>query len=203
MPPRMANMTDTPQFALLNAMALPAIPPHSSTEFLSRDGLHFTVRPITPEDEGLMMDFHKRLSAETVYLRYFGPLRYDVRTTHERLARLCAIDTAKQIALVAIGKDDCDRPQLAAVGRMVRMTDMRSAEIAFLVADAQQHHGLGTYLLQRIIEIARQEDIARLEAIILAENLDMKDMLRRAGFKFDPPEMNSITAHLELTCPTA
>lgn len=173
------------------------VPPHS-TEFLSRDGTHFTVRPIGPEDEPLMVDFHKRLSEQTVYFRYFGPLRYDVRVSHERLSKLCTIDFARQVALVALCQDENGASQIAAVARLIRNSDMRSAEIAFLVADKQQHHGLGTYLLQRIIEIARQQGIQTLEAILLTENLDMKDLLRRAGFKFDPPEMNSITARLEL-----
>ena len=30
-----------------------------------------TIRPIRPEDEPLMRDFHERLSDQTVYLRYF------------------------------------------------------------------------------------------------------------------------------------
>jgi len=34
-----------------------------------------TIRPIRPEDESLMIDFHKSLSEETVHLRYFGFLK--------------------------------------------------------------------------------------------------------------------------------
>ena len=97
-------MTHATQLGLMNAVPQMDIPLYS-TEFLSKDGIHFAVRPIQPDDERLMVDFHKRLSEQTVYLRYFGPLRYDVRIGHERLSKLCSIDFKKQIALVAICKD--------------------------------------------------------------------------------------------------
>lgn len=39
-----------------------------------------TLRPICPEDEPLMVDFHHTLSEQTVYYRYFGFLKLDYRT---------------------------------------------------------------------------------------------------------------------------
>jgi acetyltransferase len=55
------------------------------SEFQARDGEHFNVRPIRTDDEPLMRDFHSHLSEETVYRRYFSPLRLDIRVAHERL----------------------------------------------------------------------------------------------------------------------
>jgi acetyltransferase len=65
-----------------------------------RDGTPVTIRPIRPEDESLMIDFHKSLSEETVHLRYFGFLKGEALITHERLARICFSDYDREIALV-------------------------------------------------------------------------------------------------------
>ena len=64
-------------------------------------GVEVTIRPIRPEDEPLMVKFHKTLSKQSVHLRYFGLLSLERRTMHERLRRVCFIDYDREIALVA------------------------------------------------------------------------------------------------------
>ena len=81
---------------------------------------------------------------------------------------------------------------------MIRNHNSNSAEVAFLVADNFQNRGLGTYLLESIMKIARQEGIAVLEASTLSENFNMKDMFVRAGFIFSVPEDGVVTATLRL-----
>ena len=168
------------------------------SEFQASDGTHFTVRPICPDDEPLLADFHGGLSEETVYRRYFAPLRLDVRVAHERLLQHCLIDYHNEIALVATYLDESGEPHLAAVARLIRLAGSNSAEVAFVVADQHQHHGLGTYLLDRIIDIARKERIGTLEAVVLADNFSMKDLFRRAGFKLQTPQTGDVTVRLEL-----
>ncbi|HEY7405337.1 MAG TPA: GNAT family N-acetyltransferase [Candidatus Angelobacter sp.] len=174
-------------------------PVEYSTEFQANDGTQFVVRPIRPDDEPLMVDFHRHLSEETVYRRYFGPLRLDVRVAHERLLKRCLIDYHNEMALVATCRDRNGNDQLAAVARLVKIADSNRAEIAFVVADQHQHHGLGTYLLERMIDIARKEGFAELEAIVLADNFSMKDLFRRAGFHFLAPLGSDVTARLKLS----
>src|SRR4029077_5736300 len=169
------------------------------SEFQARDGTRFTVRPIRPEDEPLMVDFHRHLSEETVYRRYFSPLRLDVRVEHERLLKRCLIDYHKEIALVATYHDGRGQPRLAAVARLIKIAGSNDAEVAFVVADQHQHHGLGTYLLDRVIDIARKEGIGALEAVVLNDNFSMKDLFRRAGFQFLPPQGSDVTARLGLS----
>ena len=54
-----------------------------------KDGKDVMIRPIRPEDEPMMIEFHKKLSERSVYLRYFQPLKLTQRTAHERLTRTC------------------------------------------------------------------------------------------------------------------
>jgi acetyltransferase len=173
-------------------------PVEYQSDFLATDGTFFAVRPIQPADEAMLADFHARLSEETVYRRYFSALRLENRVSHKRLASRCVVDYHNEIALVAIHRDSSAIDHLVAVARFIKVKDTTKAEVAFVVADAYQHHGLGTFLLQRMIEIARKEGLSTLEAVVLAENLGMRDLLRRAGFKFLAPAGSEMVANLKL-----
>jgi acetyltransferase len=179
----------------------PAIRPYP-TQYISGwrsgDGTQFTIRPIRPDDEPLMVDFHGNLSEASVYMRFFLPLKLDVRVAHQRLFTKCFIDYDREMALVAEYTDVGSR-HLAGVARMIRAHVGNRAEVAFLVADKFQHRGLGTYLLESAIGIARKEGIAVLEASTLSENFNMKDMFVKAGFRFSAPEDGVVTATLQLT----
>jgi acetyltransferase len=178
----------------------PAIRPYPS-QYVStwtHDGREFTVRPIRPDDESLLVDFHHQLSEASVYMRFFLPMRLDVRVAHERLFTKCFIDYDREIALVAEYTDEAGERHIAGIARMIRQHAENTAEVAFLVADKFQGRGLGTYLLEETIKVARREGIEKLEASTLSENFNMKDMFVRAGFKFTPPENGVISASLTL-----
>ena len=166
--------------------------------FETTSGICFTVRPIRPEDEPLLADFHRRLSDESVYLRYFAPMKLETRVAHERLLRRCMVDGHEQFALVAEHKDEAGVLHIAGVARLDRISGRDSAELAFVVADQYQHRGLGGYLLQRMIEIAREQTLQQLEAEVLADNYPMKDLFRRAGFSLSVPQSGVSTARLVL-----
>ena len=182
------------------ALPRPAIRPYPGqyvSTWSSPDGTAFIVRPIRPDDEKLMVDFHQRLSATSVYLRYFLPLKLDVRVAHDRLFTKCFIDYDREIALVAEYTVEGER-RLAGIARMIRKHSDNTAEIAFLVADEFQKRGLGTYLLDRIIHVARKEGLSALEASTLSENYNMKEMFAKAGFRFSAPEDGVVSASLHL-----
>ena len=179
----------------------PAIRPYPNqyvSTWEASDGQKFTIRPIRPDDETLMVDFHRQLSEESVYLRFFLPLRLDVRISHERLFTKCFIDYDREIALVAEYHEEEGARRIAGVARLIRKHSDSTAEVAFLVADKFQNRGLGTHLLHRMIEIARKEGVGALEGATLSDNYGMKDMFSRAGFKFSPPEDGVVTALLPL-----
>jgi len=179
----------------------PAIRPYP-TQYISgwqtQDGTNFMLRPIRPDDEPLMVDFHHQLSDTSVYMRFFLPLKLDFRVSHERLFTKCFIDYDREIGLVAEYPDDEGNRCIAGIARLIRKHSDNSAEVAFLVADKFQNRGLGTHMLERIIEIARKEGIATLEGATLSDNFNMKDMFIKAGFRFAPPEDGVATAELHL-----
>jgi acetyltransferase len=145
-----------------------------------RSGETVSIRPIRPEDEPEMVKFHGTLSEESVYSRYAGLLKLDVRVVHERLSRLCFLDTDRQRALVAERGGE-----IVAVARLVRLPGTRAAEFALLVSDAVQGQGLGTALLLRLFQVGRDWGLDRIVAEILPGNVRMRGICRRLGFTFD------------------
>lgn len=179
----------------------PAIRPYPSqyvSHWEAADGTKFALRPIRPEDEPLVVDFHHQLSDRSVYLRYFLPLKLDYRVAHERLITKCFIDYDREMALVAEYQDEEGSQHIAGIARVIRNHTGAGAEVAFIVADKYQNRGLGSHLLDCIINIARREGIGYLEGAMLAENFNMKDIFVRAGFRFHPPEEGAVSAVLQL-----
>ena len=129
------------------------------SEWTMKDGNAVTIRPIRPEDEPAMIEFHEKLSERSVYLRYFQPLKFTQRTAHERLTRICFIDYDREMALVAERKLERGETEILAVGRLSKLHGRDEAEMAAVAIDAAQHKGLGTELYRLLIQIARDEKL--------------------------------------------
>jgi len=155
-----------------------------------KDGTRVNIRPIRPEDEPLMVEFHHRVSERSVYFRYFHLLNLSQRTAHERLTRMCFIDYDRGMALVAERENPDGGREILGIGRLTRVHGTGDAEMAVLVSDDFQGRGLGTELIAQLIKIARQEKIERITADILAENRAMQRVCERLGFqlKYDPED---------------
>jgi len=148
-----------------------------------KDGPEVLIRPIQPEDEPLMVAFHKTLSERSVYYRYFTPLKLDERVKHERLTRMCFIDYDREIALVAERKDaSTGQREVWGVGRLSKIIGTTEAEFAIIVSDKYQKQGLGTELLERLVQIGRDEKLTRIKGGILPENHEMQKTAEKVGF---------------------
>lgn len=176
--------------------AIRPYPAQYAAPWRTENGAHVLIRPIRPEDEPLLVKFHQTLSARTVHLRYFAPVKLSRRTSHERLSRICFVDYQREMALVAEWSGE-QGAEVIGVARLTKMRGTDEAELALLIADVWQHHGLGTEMLRRLIEIARNERIGRLTADILADNYEMLNLVRAMGFQIEQALDSSIT-HAEL-----
>ena len=100
-----------------------------------KDGTPVTIRPIRPEDEPLMVKFHRTLSERSVYLRYFCSLSLSNRVEHERLVRICFGSYDRGFALVADREDpETGQHEVLGVGRFSAI-NRGEAEAAVLVSD--------------------------------------------------------------------
>ena len=61
-----------------------------------------------------------------------------------------------------------------------------------LVTDGYQRNGLGTEILTRLMEIAKNEKISVIFAEILAENIAMQKVCQNLGFEILPTDDGTI-----------
>ena len=138
-----------------------------------RDGTRLAVRPIRPDDADALVDLHARLSADTIYRRYFGARPHLDPADVDRFTR---VDGRTRFALVAMRGTE-----LVAVARYEGRAGDSSAEIAVVVDDALQHQGVGRSMLERLVDVAREAGLDTLVADVLAGNAAMLALLRTLG----------------------
>jgi acetyltransferase len=179
----------------------PAYPAQYVSRWKMKNGEEILFRPIRPDDEPLMVKFHKTLSEQSVYLRYFHMENLSARVAHDRLIGKCFVDYTEEMALVAVRTvPESGEQEILAVGRLVHIPGGGGAELAVLVSDRYQRHGLGSELVRRLIQVARDEKRDEIVANILPENLGMRALANRFGFKIRPSkDPTMITAVLDLS----
>jgi acetyltransferase len=152
----------------------------------AKDKTHVTIRPILPEDEGLLVNSHKILSDRTVFMRYLQPMMLQERVMHERLARICHVDYDREIALVAETADENDERIVMGIVRLSKIHGTNEARLSVLIGDPYQGIGLGSELIRRAIDVARKEHIDRLSAILTADNQIMTHIFKTLDFNIAP-----------------
>ena len=163
--------------------AIRAYPSRYVAPWTMKDGTSVSVRPIRPEDEPLMVQFHETLSERSVYLRYFHLMNLEQRTTHERLTRICFIDYDREMALVAVQRDaETGESRILGVGRLSKIHGSEEAEVAVLVSDRCHGKGLGKELLSRLLIVGADEKLKKLTADILPDNRDVMRICEKLGF---------------------
>jgi acetyltransferase len=173
----------------LPKLAIRPYPTHYVKQFANKVGEQFVLRPIRPEDEPKMVKFHEKLSEESVYLRYFRAFKLDQRVEHERLTRICYVDYDRTIALVVEHTDEeTNEQEIIGVARLTRLQNPAEAEFAMLVRDDFQGRGVGTQLLQNLLNFGRDEGIQRVVAYMLPENRGMIEISEKLGFKMEREE---------------
>ena len=138
------------------------------------DGGTVHVRPVRPSDAADFRAFHRRLSQQSVYYRFFSP---KPRLSDSEVEHFVTVDMADRVALVALLGDE-----IVADARYDRWKGKPEAEVAFAVADEQQGRGLSTLLLEHLAAIARAHGIVRFTAEVLADNRPMLAVFARAGW---------------------
>lgn len=172
-----ANISD----AELPKLAIRPYPSNYVCYTFLKDGTPVILRPIRPEDEHLIVAFHKELSENSVRQRYLEFMSLDERTAHERLIRICFTDYDREWTIVAEINSE-QGPMIIGVGRMFKVPGTNYARFAMIIVDNFHNRGLGTQILQHLISIAKQEKIEMIDARILSENAGMIKICRDQGF---------------------
>ena len=182
----------------LSQVAIRPYPMQYIKSWTLNDDTQIIIRPIRPEDEPLIVNFHQYVSEESIYLRYFHTIKMQTRVAHDRLTHICFIDYDREMALVAdYNNPDTGEQEILGVGRLSKIYGTNEAEFGMLVSDRHQSIGLGTELLHSLIDIGRQEKLSRITAEILPENSTMQHLCRKLGFNLQR-KMDVVEAYLDL-----
>lgn len=173
-----------------NRFPKPAIAPYPN-QYLEK-WKEFLLRPIRPDDETKMIQFHKDLSHETVRQRYLESVNYEVRVAHERLQRICFNDYDREIAIVAEYENE-----ILGIIRLSKIPATDEAIFSMTVKDKFQNRGIGTKLIDKLIGIAKRENVKYITARMLPENVQMQKLLSRFAFSLKK-EGRLIVASLNL-----
>jgi RimJ/RimL family protein N-acetyltransferase len=159
------------------------------------DGWRIFVRPLKPDDDGLIRDLLVHVSKEDLRLRFFDSIK---EFSPQFIARLTHLDYARAMAFIAI--DEASNGTLGVV--RLHADEIREAgEYAILLRSDLKGRGLGWSMMQLIIEYAKSEGLKRIEGQILQENTVMLKMCREFGFEVntDPADrgLRDVTLNLE------
>ena len=152
-------------------MPSPAFP--TSCDVVLRDGSTVAFRTSRDEDVALVRRFFENLSAQSRYQRFLGLPRLD----EARIRRLIAETTDSCVLLAWCGG------QIVGVAGFYRDPGVHDrAEVAFAIADAFQGRGVGTRLLERLAEHARDRGINIFVADVQADNRQMLGVFAESGY---------------------
>ena len=155
--------------------ALPeGYPRLAEADVVLRDGTVARLRPILPSDAEAIHRFHAGQSEESIYLRFFAPIR---ELSARDVERFTTVDYVDRMALVATIRDD-----IIGIGRYDRVSP-DSAEVAFNISDHYQGKGIGSVLLEHLAAIAQEHGISRFEAEVLPQNRKMLSVFADAGYE--------------------
>jgi acetyltransferase len=143
-----------------------------------RDGARIVIRPIRPEDRQIEKDFVHDLSDESRYFRFFNALR---DLSEAALTRFTQVDYDKEMALIAVICENGRETEIG-VARYSINPDGKSCEFAIAVADAWQRKGVGSKLMQSLMDAARNRGLEIMEGWVLAGNTRMLALMDGLGF---------------------
>ncbi|MEP6856174.1 MAG: GNAT family N-acetyltransferase, partial [Pedococcus sp.] len=149
-------------------------PAQWEADVVLRDGSVAHLRPITPSDVEAVHRFHAGQSAESIYMRFFAPLR---KLSDRDVTRFTNVDYHDRVALVATV-----RGQIIGIGRYDRITPT-SAEVAFNISDSYQGRGIGSVLLEHLAVIAYESGVGEFSAEVLPQNRKMISVFGDAGYE--------------------
>ena len=170
-----------------------------------RGGGEYTIRPIHPDDANMLKKLVSELSPESRYFRFVSSM---AELPPSMLARFTLIDYDREMALVAVVKERTSTPEgdiseterIVGVSRYVTNPDQSSCEFALVVADDFNGKGLGSRLMESIMDVAREKGLAEIEGLVLANNAGMLKLMRGLGYQVksypEDPDFKLVTHSL-------
>ncbi|VTU21962.1 bifunctional acetate--CoA ligase family protein/GNAT family N-acetyltransferase [Variovorax sp. PBL-E5] len=170
-----------------------------------RGGGAYTVRALHPDDAQMLQDLVQHLSPQS---RYFRFVSWFSELPPTMLSRFALIDYDLEMALVAVFKERnaaadgtiAETERIVGVSRYITNPDRSSAEFSLLVADDFNGKGIGSRLMESIIDAAREKGLTELDGLVLTGNAGMLRLMKKLGFSVkrfaEDPDFRLVTLAL-------
>ena len=152
-------------------------PEEVATKQTFKGGVEVRFRAIKPSDEEAMRRLFYRFSDEAVFYRYFSPIK---AMPHAKMQEYVNVDFSQALSIVGLA-GNTGEGDIIAEARFVRDKNRPCAELAFVVDEAYQGIGIATYLLKRLMQLAKKRGFKGFIADVLATNKGMMKVFEKGG----------------------
>ncbi|MBI5250714.1 MAG: GNAT family N-acetyltransferase [Desulfomonile tiedjei] len=148
------------------------------TDRVFKGDLKAHIRVIKPTDESMIRDLFYTLSQSSVYFRYFSPRR---SMPHANVQQYVSLTEEQGLSLVVtIGPRE--NRQIVAESRYVFEPHSECPDVAFMVDENYQGRGIASFLLNYMIEIAKERAVKGFSADVLFSNRPMLKVFERLPY---------------------
>jgi len=160
-----------------------------------KDGRHVLIRPLSENDREREYVFIKRLSPESRHMRFLSQIS---EPSTALLDQLMDTDNKQCAAYIALEHEN-GQPVEIGISRYAATAE-HECEIAVTVADEWTHLGLGTALMEHLINSARQNGFRQMYSVDAASNTPMRELVKALGFEThkDPDNSTQVIHRLYL-----
>ncbi len=149
-------------------------------------GGEYEIRPITPGDRGAVLDLFQHLSSESRYFRYAHAMS---TLPEDLLEQIIHASNPNDFSLAAFIRQQGESTEsLVGISRYVRDVNSTRGEFSLSVSDDYHHEGIGSHLMQGILDCARLNGLSEIYGFVIKENHDMLVLMRHLGYELHTDE---------------
>jgi acyl-CoA hydrolase/GNAT superfamily N-acetyltransferase len=152
-------------------------PSEIRTRHTFKGGLSVRFRAIKPSDEEEMRRLFYRFSDQSVYYRYFAPIK---TMQHAKMQEYVNVDFGRTMSIVGLAGES-GQEHIIAEARYVKEEGSSFADTAFIVDEAYQGKGIATYIYKMMIRLAKERSIKGFKSDVLASNKGMLKVFEKGG----------------------
>ena len=144
-------------------------PTDIATQHIFKNGVKVRFRAIKPSDEEAMRRLFYRFSNKTVYRRFLFPIS---TMPHNKMQEYVNVDYSRMMSVVAL-VGESDQETIIAEARYVKDEQSSFGDLAFVVDEKYQGIGIGSYLYEMLIRLAKDRGLKGFTAEVLQANEGM------------------------------
>ena len=146
----------------------------------TKTGREVFLRPVKATDQPALTQFFYGVSDHTIYKRFMRTMK---RVSHEEMQYFVDVDYKTNLALVLETQEEHKDPEVVGVAQYFLDRASNFAEVAFIVRDEWQGHGLGTIMFAELRRLALENGVRGFTADVLFENRVMMHLFQKSGLE--------------------